>query len=146
MREAGFTLLELIVALAVLGLLAALVIMRGPPVSHALELHSVVAEIAAGLRTTRQYAITTDQPAEYTIDLVRRTAHDAEGAAVQLPTGIGVTVLTAAGEVRSAETVGIRFEPDGSSTGGRIVLADGGRRVGIDVGWLTGRVSVTHAP
>jgi len=36
----------------------------------------------------------------------------------------------------------IRFNPDGSSTGGRISLADGRRRLGVGVDWLTGRVSV----
>lgn len=146
MREAGFTLLELIVVLAVLGLLAALVAMRGPPVSHALALRSVVSEIAAGLRATRQDAITSDRPAEYRIDLARRTARGADGTVVWLPAGMGVTVLTADGEVRNAEVADIRFEPDGSSTGGRIVLVDGQHRTGIGISWLTGRVSVTHAP
>ena len=36
----------------------------------------------------------------------------------------------------------IRFQPDGSSTGGRITLADGRRRMAVGVDWLTGRVSV----
>jgi|SRR5215472_5750687 len=146
MREAGFTLLELIVVLAILGLLAAFIAMRGPPISHALALRSVASEIVAGLRATRQYAITANRPAEYTVDLAHRTAHGADGPTVQLPLGTDVIILTAAGEVRGAEVADIRFEPNGSSTGGRIVLVDGQRRTGIGISWLTGRVSVTHAP
>lgn len=146
MREAGFTLIELIVVLVILGLLAALVAMRGPPASHGLALRSVVLEIAAGLRATRQYAITADRPTEYSVDLARHIAHGADGPAVQLPVGTGITIVTAAGEVRNVEAADIRFEPDGSSTGGRIVLVDGRHRTEIGISWLTGRVSVTYAP
>ena len=38
------------------------------------------------------------------------------------------------------------FAPDGSSTGGRIELAAGARRMQVGVDWLTGRVSVADAP
>ena len=41
-----------------------------------------------------------------------------------------------------ATTGDIRFNPDGSSSGGRITLADGSRRVAVGVDWLTGRVTV----
>jgi general secretion pathway protein H len=39
----------------------------------------------------------------------------------------------------------IRFLPDGSSTGGRVELKDGRRRMRIGVDWLNGRVSVGDA-
>jgi general secretion pathway protein H len=50
--------------------------------------------------------------------------------------------LTIAGERGSRAVGAIRFNPDGSSTGGRIVLADGNRKVAVGVEWLSGRVSV----
>ena len=36
----------------------------------------------------------------------------------------------------------IRFAPDGSSTGGRVLLGTGRRQLSITVQWLTGQVSV----
>jgi general secretion pathway protein H len=40
----------------------------------------------------------------------------------------------------------ILFAPDGSTSGGRIALAQGQSHLLINVDWLTGRVSVTDAP
>jgi len=51
-------------------------------------------------------------------------------------------LLTISGEALNGREGDIRFNPDGSSTGGRISLADGRRRIGVGVDWLTGRVSV----
>jgi len=42
------------------------------------------------------------------------------------------------------DTGGIRFFPDGSSTGGRISVARGQRTLVVEVDWLLGRVSVNE--
>ncbi|TCV91049.1 hypothetical protein EC912_1171, partial [Luteibacter rhizovicinus] len=42
----------------------------------------------------------------------------------------------------NATTGRIRFFPDGSSTGGRVTLGRGTREWHVNVGWLTGAVSV----
>ena len=39
----------------------------------------------------------------------------------------------------------IRFSPDGSATGGAVVLGGGTHRIGITVEWLTGRVTMADA-
>jgi hypothetical protein len=39
----------------------------------------------------------------------------------------------------------IRFAPDGSASGGRIEIGAGTMRRDVDVGWLTGRVSIADA-
>ena len=145
MREAGFTLLELLVVLAILGLLTALVAMRGPSVSHGLAVRSAAAEMTAALRETRQHAIAANRPAEFTLDLAHRTFRGGDHPTVQLPSDLGITILTTTGEVRSAKVVGIRFDPDGSSTGGRIELATETRHIRIGVDWLSGKVSVSSA-
>ncbi|MCF5209466.1 general secretion pathway protein GspH, partial [Pseudomonas syringae] len=36
----------------------------------------------------------------------------------------------------------VEFYPDGGSSGGNVVVADGDRRWRIDIGWLTGSVQV----
>ena len=38
------------------------------------------------------------------------------------------------------------FFPNGTSTGGRVVLAASDGRRAVDVDWLTGRVTVTALP
>ncbi len=54
-------------------------------------------------------------------------------------------MLTTAGEARKGAAPAIRFDPDGSSTGGRIDLVEGKRKLEIGVDWLTGRVRVIDA-
>jgi len=61
---------------------------------------------------------------------------------VELPKGIDLKLYTAQSEVTSERKGGIRFYPDGSSTGGRITLSAGERKYLVDVDWLTGRVSI----
>jgi general secretion pathway protein H len=39
----------------------------------------------------------------------------------------------------------IRFSPDGSSTGGQVLLGTGRRRLDVSIEWLTGKVSVADA-
>ena len=55
---------------------------------------------------------------------------------------LAIDLLTIAGERQAPGLGDIRFNPDGSSTGGRIALADGQRRMAVGVDWLTGRVSI----
>lgn len=64
------------------------------------------------------------------------------GAKRRLPDNLSIELLTIIGENRGARAGDIRFNPDGSSTGGRISLADGKQHVAVGVDWLTGRVSV----
>jgi general secretion pathway protein H len=40
----------------------------------------------------------------------------------------------------------VAFYPDGSSTGGNLLLASGSRRWRIDIGWLTGSVQSKALP
>jgi general secretion pathway protein H len=54
-------------------------------------------------------------------------------------------MLTTTGERQGSQIGSIRFNPDGSSTGGRISLADGGRAITIGVDWLTGRITGVDA-
>ena len=60
-----------------------------------------------------------------------------------LPKDIELKLFTAQSEILSDTRGGIRFYPDGSSTGGRITVASGERKYLVDVDWLTGRVSIT---
>ncbi|HLY56045.1 MAG TPA: GspH/FimT family pseudopilin [Stellaceae bacterium] len=144
-RSSGFTLFELLIVLAIMGLLTALIVLRGPFGSHGLSLRHAASDIAEALRETRSRAIGTDRPVVMTVDIEHRTYAVGAARPEHLPGRFTISVATAAGEVRAQMVAGIRFDPDGSSSGGRITLEDGGHKVAIGVDWLNGAVSVADA-
>lgn len=145
-REGGFTLIEIMVVLVVLGLLVGLVVTRGPMRSAALELRAASSELAQGLRAARARAIALNRPVSLTLDVAARSFQVDGAPARLLPPRLDLSATVAGGEAARGRLAGIAFEPDGSSTGGRITLADGGRHVAVGVNWLTGRVSVDDGP
>lgn len=138
----GFTLIEVIVTLAILGAALALVTGYKPPWSSGLGLKGTAAELASGLRLARSEAIARNRPVAFDLDVIGRRYRVGAGRERRLPADLSVELLTIAGEQRGVGAGDIRFNPDGSSTGGRILLAFGQRRVAVGVDWLTGRVSI----
>jgi general secretion pathway protein H len=145
-REAGFTLLELVVVFVILGLVLTLFVTRVRGPSPGLTLRAAANELAAGLREARSAAISGDRPVLFAIDAAHRGWRAADGAVKTFPSGTTVSVQLADGKLSSAAIVGIRFEGDGSSSGGRVDLAAGAQRMTVAVNWLTGRVTVANAP
>lgn len=144
-RREGFTLIEVIVTLAILSLALVLVAGFKPPWSSGLGLRGTAAELAAGLRLARSEAIAGNRSVAFDIDLAGHRYSVGAGKVRPLPADLSIELLTIAGESRGGTTGDIRFHPDGSSTGGRIALVQGTRRVAVGVDWLTGRVSVADA-
>ena len=138
----GFTLIELLVVLAILGLALVLIAGYRPPWSRGLGLKATGAELAAGLRLARSEAILSNHPVVFDLDPVAHRYRVGSAAPRGLAPDLAIELLTISGEARKAGEGDIRFNPDGSSTGGRISLIDGQRRVAVGVDWLTGRVSV----
>jgi general secretion pathway protein H len=141
-RCAGFTLIEVIVTLAILGLALVLVAGYKPPWSSGLGLRGVASELASGLRLARSEAIASNRQVRFDLDVTGHVYRVGAGAERRLPANLSIELLTIIGENRGAKVGDIRFNPDGSSTGGRIALADGKRSVAVGVDWLTGRVSL----
>ncbi|HQT76940.1 MAG: hypothetical protein B7Z80_10135 [Rhodospirillales bacterium 20-64-7] len=123
---AGFTLIEIIIVLVILGLVAGLVMTRGPLRSRRVELEATVRTLTGTLRLARGQAIASDRV------IVVRTAADSfamdGGPAWHLAPGQSLSPATVA------------FTPEGESSGGAITVASGPERVVIGVDWLTGRV------
>lgn len=145
MGEKGFTLIELVVALAVAALLLAIVLPFGLHRRGHDELAGGAREIAGALRLARSHAILVNRPASFVVD-VENGFYRPPGAtaARAVPAGSRISLYTAQEEQRSGSTGAIRFFPDGSSTGGGVALSLGPERYDILVDWLTGGVSV-HA-
>src|SRR6266849_3183970 len=131
----GFTLIEILVVLAILGFALALVVGYGSPVSRSLDLRGSAAVLASGLRLTRSEAIVRNQAVTFDLDLAGHRFRPGSGKMRQLPPRLAIELLTIAGERRKGDSGDIRFNPDGSSTGGRISIADGGHKMMIGVDW-----------
>jgi general secretion pathway protein H len=138
----GFSLLELIIVLAVAGFMLALIVGYKAPWSGTLSLRATAAELAAGLRLARSQAVAGNRPVDLALDLAAHRYRIGSAPPWALPPQLSIGLLTVGGERRSATSGDIRFNPDGSSTGGRIMLANGGQRIAVGVDWLTGRVQI----
>ncbi|MBU2532613.1 MAG: prepilin-type N-terminal cleavage/methylation domain-containing protein [Alphaproteobacteria bacterium] len=140
--EAGFTLFEIIAVLVIAALLATTVIFSSRPAGGAAQLKALAGTIAAGLRRTRGHAIRNSREAIARIDVAAtRIVWENGIEALDLGRGIGLEVTGATSEAKGA-VAGIRFFPNGSSTGGRLRISSDRARFDIAVNWLTGRVSV----
>ena len=143
-NEAGFTLIEVLVVLVILGLSIALIVSRGPARSAGFDLRATAGDIAQQLRIARSEAIATDRITRFTLDPADRRYETNGVAGPLLPPELALTMTTVTGG--APRPLGaITFAPDGSSSGGRVVLVVGANAVTVVVDWLTGRVSIAHA-
>ncbi len=137
MAERGFTLIELIVVLAVMSLLiAAVPIVMSGGVSG-LELKAAARDVANTLRHARGRAIALNDEVVFSID--------GESGRYAVVPGARGGVLTEGTEVivRPDATAGkIRFFPDGGSTGGWVTISKDQRRYDVRIDWLTGQVTI----
>ena len=137
----GFSLLELMVVMVLVALLFGLV---GTSISRSIsgaELRNEARAVIAGMRHTRGQAIVKREPQVFSVDAEARTWRAAGREPVRLPEGLDVTLVTARSELTGESAGGIRFYPDGASTGGSVTLSVDEREWHITVAWLTGEIS-----
>jgi general secretion pathway protein H len=123
---------------------------RNPSISRMLEpgeggsrgLDEAAARLADGLRATREEAILQQQERVFAVDVNKRAFASSAAESVPLDPALDISLLTAKSELIGESTGGIRFFPDGSSTGGRIELRLLGDRAAVNVRWSTGAVTL----
>ena len=104
---------------------------------------SAVREVASGLRQARGIALSQTQEAVFFLDVEERIYRiDQQRKTHSLPKFIEFMLETAESEMTGPNRGNIRFFPDGSSTGGRIILKWGSRKRRVDINWLTGRITL----
>jgi general secretion pathway protein H len=137
---AGFSLIEILVVIAILSTLAMMVapLMRHAPAQA--QLRADVARLAAGLRLTRAAAMAQNRAMALMLDTEGRTfvSPAVPASALDNRTEISMEVPVANGS-----TGAIRFFPSGQSTGARINLRLNGSEARVQVVWATGNVFVT---
>jgi general secretion pathway protein H len=127
----GFTLMEVMVVIVVMGLLLAVVLTRGPERSPMLELRAAAGQVAQGLRLARTEAIAADRPVRFVLDPGRH-GFAIDGKTEVLPPEIAI----------AAPRAGVIFMPDGSASSCMIRLALGRLRMTVKTHWLTGHVDI----
>lgn len=143
-RSAGFTLIELLIVITIMGLALALVAGHGKMRSAGLEENGAASDLAGGLREARAQAIVQNRPVALTLDIAAHRWQIDGRPARTVPPQFSLAVVTVKGATRGGKVASIVFEPDGSSTGGRIDFNDGLRKFAVNIDWLTGNVRVTQ--
>jgi general secretion pathway protein H len=144
-RSIGFTLLELLVVLVIAGALVALVPPAINRVLPGVKLKGASQEMASAIRFLRGWSVAQGKQGLFTLDLEKKQFTITPREKIyELPQKAELKMTAASDEGQGEQQGGIRFFPDGSSTGGRIILSGAGKEHRIDVDWLTGRVSLDH--
>jgi general secretion pathway protein H len=135
---AGFTLLEMLVVMTIMALVITIAVpMLGRP-SNTLLLETTARDLAGALRLTRAAAIAQNIDIALDIDVDRHTFKSAAIPLQSFPPDIVAELKVAEPERVSSTHGAFRFFPDGSSTGGDVVLRLHDTEARICVNWLTG--------
>ena len=140
-RSAGFTLVELLVVMGIVGLILA-VVLSAKPKTAAARVAVAARAVAATLQLARAQAMATNTETVVRIDTQSRQ-FGLLGSMHALPRGMTVAMTVAETE-RIEGSGGMRFYPDGQSSGGEIVLMLDGRASRIAVNWLTGEPQLSR--
>jgi len=144
----GFTLLELLLALVILGLLAAAASGAGSSFYSTMEYREAVRELSSAVRKARMQSRVRGEPIDLVIDPDRnRFALTSDPKSLNpdefraLPGDVRIDLVFAA-EVSPGDEMGaIRFYPDGGASGGEIrIERPSGAGTLLIVDWLLGDV------
>jgi general secretion pathway protein H len=139
--SAGFTLVELLVVMGIMGLILAIVL-SAKPKAAAMRVAIAARAVAATLQLARAQAMASNAETVVRID-TEKSQFGLARSMHALPRGMSVAITVSETE-RIGDSGGIRFYPDGQSSGGEIVLTLDGRASRIAVNWLTGEPQLSR--
>ena len=138
----GFTLVEVMVVMVVVALIMGMVATSMSSSISSAEARAASRKLVASLRYTRARAIIEKSDQVFKVNTEKRSYQAPGRKQIELPEGVDITVTTARSEITSEDVAGIRFFPDGGSTGGHIELTVNEREYRVNVAWLTGETSM----
>ncbi|GEP07581.1 GspH/FimT family pseudopilin [Methylobacterium oxalidis] len=138
--RAGFSLIEILVTVAILSGVALLAapLLRRPPAE--LQLRADLGRLAAALRITRAAAMMRNEPLGLLLDTESRRFVSPAVPRTTLDPRTEVTLALPDPDERTGSRGRIRFFPSGRSTGGQIRLRLGRSEGRLDVVWATGQI------
>jgi len=139
--SAGFTLVELVVVMGLIALVLA-VVLSAKPKTGAARVAVAARALAATLQLARAQAMANNRDVVVRID-AQQGQFGLQGSMHTLPRGMSIAMTVAETE-RIGESGGMRYYPDGQSSGGEIVLMLDGRASRIVVNWLTGEPQLSR--
>jgi general secretion pathway protein H len=141
----GFTLLEIMVVLVIVGLMVALVPPLFSGAVSGTKLKGSARDLAVALRETRSQAIIHNNEQLVHLDLETPRYRIGNGKIQALPADVAIAVETITGErVDPRAQHVLRFFPDGSSSGELVTLSGGDRAYHLQLNWLTGTITITE--
>jgi general secretion pathway protein H len=130
-HRGGFTLIEMIVVIAVMGMIAGLVLVRQPWHSAGLTLDATERTFISALRLARSRAIAQDR--------VVAVITGAAGFSVDGAPPVPLPQHEAMSDTRFV------FLPDGGSSGATVILGSRTKRIAVTINWLNGRIRTREA-
>jgi general secretion pathway protein H len=141
--ERGFSLLEVVCALAIFAIVAAIVVPSLPRGTSRARLESYAIATAALLKADHDAAIRRATQVATRVDAKSRLiSSEATGRVVQIPDDVTMDTLLAERCAQLLTRSKINFFSSGMSCGGTIALTRLGFGYEIRVNWLTGRVDI----
>jgi general secretion pathway protein H len=141
----GFTLVEIMVVMVIIALVMGLVATSMARSISGAEARAASRNLVASLRYTRARAIIDKKEQVFQVNIENRSYQAPGRKQITLPKGVEVSITTARSEFTSESVSGIRFFPDGGSTGGHIELLVNEREYRVNVAWLTGETQMERA-
>jgi len=143
--ESGVTLLEMIVVLVIISISLIIVAPNFKSSNINAASQYKIKEIMTLMSDTRNQAIRKNKEFVFFIDVENKQYWSSSALPKKnILTDFEVKVLAAETEYLNEMTGGIRFYPDGSSTGGTISLNRNNESHHINVDWLTGHTNLRN--
>jgi len=138
----GFTLVELLVVLALVGMLVTLVPLAFQRLRESAQYRDAVRAVLTDIRQARSRAQSEGREIRFGVDLRSRT-YGLEGRPPRvLPEPLQLRATVANIEITPDRSMSIRFLPGGGATGGSIdIVRPSGAGTRLTVDWLSGAVA-----
>jgi general secretion pathway protein H len=155
MKNRGFTLLELLIVLVIIGIGAAFI---APTVARSLtnlKLKTATKQLAAVLRYARSKAVSSKNTTQVIIDIDNarysaeisqdKSSTENTGTSAAFPSSVRFKQVKLGEEIHESGLVQLLFYPKGNTSGGEIILEnDRYRQYRITIDNLTGKVKINR--